>query len=391
MDSLDSYQKNISVCSLRYRSRVSYPFSSFCNIAYASMTDEFDIYGDDTFDNVDDILGEIVGEPSSTREPKRRKTDPKAERDDDLFEDFGEIDKKHEHQQQQRQQQQQQPQQRVPSRSPRPNKQPELESESRTSSMSVSYSSQNAATPRARTESPAAKREIPLSMTSLRGVVSHPTSAFYLGEVAWYVTDEDIKAPLVAAGLASELNDLTFQEHKVNGKSRGVCYLEFPNAEVAAQAKEVYDRNMIDNKWVITRFTTAQNPFKHLPKEPVPKSQRMQQNRVPGANPMMGGAFNPMMGGAFNPAFSGMGMPAYGGFNPMTAAGRGGFMPGFDNMMGMAGGNRGGMRPGGGQNQYMNRMGRGGAMSAGGGGMYLNPAFFDQQQGFGNASGGGSG
>lgn len=23
---------------------------------------------------------------------------------------------------------------------------------------------------------------------------------------------------------------------------------------------------MIDNKWVITRFTTAQNPFKHLPK-----------------------------------------------------------------------------------------------------------------------------
>lgn len=94
----------------------------------------------------------------------------------------------------------------------------------------------------------------------------------------------------------------------------------------------------------------------------------MQQNRVPGATPMMGGAFNPMMGGAFNPAFPGMGMPAYGGFNPMTAAGRGGFMAGFDNMMGMTGGGRGGMRPGGGQNQYMNRMGRGGSMGAGGGG-----------------------
>lgn len=70
----------------------------------------------------------------------------------------------------------------------------ELESESRTSSMSVSYSSQNAATPRARTESPAAKREIPLSMTSLRGVVSHPTSAFYLGEVAWVRVDGRIAA-----------------------------------------------------------------------------------------------------------------------------------------------------------------------------------------------------
>lgn len=39
----------------------------------------------------DDILGEIVGE-STTREAKRQKLN-KASNDDDLFEDFGEIDK----------------------------------------------------------------------------------------------------------------------------------------------------------------------------------------------------------------------------------------------------------------------------------------------------------
>ena len=39
--------------------------------------------------------------------------------------------------------------------------------------------------------------------------------------VIQYVNDEDVKAPLVEGGIINELKDLTFYEHKVNGKSRG--------------------------------------------------------------------------------------------------------------------------------------------------------------------------
>lgn len=92
-------------------------------------------------------------------------------------------------------------------------------------------------------DSPSSRRaaaELPQAMTSLRGIVTHPTTAFYLGELAWvnnssclikrydfsfqslqYVNDEDVKAPLVQKELDSELKELTFFEQKVNGKSRG--------------------------------------------------------------------------------------------------------------------------------------------------------------------------
>ena len=82
------------------------------------MSEEFDIYGDDTFGSEiqvnklfyykkkkktnwyiiiiiksDDILGEIVGEstPQNRQAMKRKPTSQNPE--DDLFEDFGEIDK----------------------------------------------------------------------------------------------------------------------------------------------------------------------------------------------------------------------------------------------------------------------------------------------------------
>ncbi|KAI9244565.1 hypothetical protein BDA99DRAFT_448378, partial [Phascolomyces articulosus] len=98
---------------------------------------------------------------------------------------------------------------------------------------------------RSMTDSPGSatsRRELPVSMSNLRGMVPHPTTGLYLGELAWYVNDEDVKAPLVEGGIVDELKDLTFYEHKVNGKSRGICFLEFNNTDAAAKAKEIYDK-----------------------------------------------------------------------------------------------------------------------------------------------------
>ncbi|KAG0170869.1 hypothetical protein DFQ30_001897 [Apophysomyces sp. BC1015] len=332
------------------------------------MADEFDIYGDDTFDQSDDILNEIVGESSSAREAKRRKTTQQTQgSEDDLFADFGEIDKDSK-----------------PNRRDADHRIPAREEHNNNN-----YSRPNT---QGTSDSPS-RREPPMALANLRGVVTHPTTSIYVGELAWYITDEDIKAPLFDTGIAADLKDLTFFEHKINGKSRGIVFLEFTSVEIASRAKEVLDNVDFGGRKAATTFTNSANPFKHLPKEATPKAQRMQtpNTRMGGGGQMMGGAtFSPMMGGAF-------GMP-YGGFpNP-----RGGFMGGFgaDNMMAGGGGRGRGMSMRGGAQgqQYMNRMGRGGAMMGGGGGnymadgagfggMYINPAFFEQQQQQGNYGG----
>ncbi|KAG2214976.1 hypothetical protein INT45_013589 [Circinella minor] len=400
------------------------------------MSEEFDIYGDDTFGSEiqsDDILGEIVGESTPQNRQSKKRKPASQNPEDDLFEDFGEIDKetkstKVDHRS-------------TATSSRQTSKATTLKStnESISSSHIPTVSSSSSAltntdqgqrqqtpqTPqkipsgvqpynRSVTDSPssssASRRELPVSMSNLRGMVSHPTTGLYIGELAWYVNDEDVKAPLVEGGVINDLKDLTFYEHKVNGKSRGICFLEFNSTDSAVKAKELYDKCEIDGKTSTVSFTTSQNPFKHIPKEPVPKSQRAPQqqsqqnqqqnqphhhqqqshhhqiqqreNRMNTSGPqMMSGGFNPMMAaaGGFNPAFAnmggnmgaGMGMSPYGSFNPMAAAAaaaRGGF---YDNMMGMTGtgggrGGRGGMR-GAGQ-PYMGRMGgRGGPMMGGAG------------------------
>lgn len=37
-----------------------------------------------------------------------------------------------------------------------------------------------------------------------------------------WVTDDDLKEPIMNVGIGAELKDITFYEHKVNGKSRGL-------------------------------------------------------------------------------------------------------------------------------------------------------------------------
>lgn len=47
------------------------------------------------------------------------------------------------------------------------------------------------------------------------------TSALMISELNWWNTDDDIRGWVRQAGCEGELKDITFSEHKVNGKSKG--------------------------------------------------------------------------------------------------------------------------------------------------------------------------
>jgi hypothetical protein len=61
--------------------------------------------------------------------------------------------------------------------------------------------------------------------------------ALRLAELHWWTTEEDVRAFCARAGVEGELREITFGEHKINGKSRGEAYLEFTSARAASATK----------------------------------------------------------------------------------------------------------------------------------------------------------
>lgn len=47
------------------------------------------------------------------------------------------------------------------------------------------------------------------------------TNCILLSELSWWTTDDDIRSWVKQAACEDELKDITFSEHKVNGKSKG--------------------------------------------------------------------------------------------------------------------------------------------------------------------------
>lgn len=47
------------------------------------------------------------------------------------------------------------------------------------------------------------------------------TTAIMVSELSWWITDDDIRGWIAAVKCEEELKDITFSEHKVNGKSKG--------------------------------------------------------------------------------------------------------------------------------------------------------------------------
>ncbi|KAL8781503.1 MAG: hypothetical protein Q9213_005976 [Squamulea squamosa] len=230
------------------------------------------------------------------------------------------------------------------------------------------------------------------------------TTALFISDLHWWVTDDDIRGWANQNQCEDELEDVTFSEHKVNGKSKGQAYVLFKSPQAATATKQKIESfgegQQYSKKFTVSYTNPFTNPFRTLPKDGPMRnntnssrggqsfggsgSMAGQQgynsyrgnnrgggyNNRGGMNGMSnynrGGFQQPMSGGyqgSTMGAFQGMSTTQpYGGFQS-----RGGMMNNMrSSPMGMRGGGRGGM-------------GANGQVGFQGNQAHYNPAFFPQQ------------
>ncbi|KAH9868541.1 hypothetical protein J1614_007613 [Plenodomus biglobosus] len=213
------------------------------------------------------------------------------------------------------------------------------------------------------------------------------TAALMVNDVNWWISEEDIRGWANQSGCEDELVEVTFNEHKVNGKSKGQVYVQLQTPQAATALKHQIDNLFKDQAH--TKKPTAifnpphVNPFKTLPKD-VPARDKGRNDRATSGNyGNQGtgnynnrGGYNNNRGGFNNNRGNNMGYQNNRNFSSPVGGAMGNNMGGsygaqapmngFNNPMGggmngFGGFNRGGMM-GNNMRGGMNNRGRGGGM-----------------------------
>ncbi|KAJ4018057.1 hypothetical protein NW752_001968 [Fusarium irregulare] len=206
-----------------------------------------------------------------------------------------------------------------------------------------------------------------------RPVDQAATTSLMISELNWWNTDDDIRGWARAADCEDEIKDITFSEHKVNGKSKGQAYVEFYSPQASTATKHRIEQILAESqgakKVTLAYWAPNVNPFKTLPKDAPARGK--DQSRAPsGYNDRsnnMGGNFGGS-GGGFRGGRGGYnrGGMNQGGYN-RNFNNNNNNMGGFNNNMG---GGYNGPMGGGGNFGFNNRGGMmGGGMRGGPGGM----------------------
>lgn len=255
-----------------------------------------------------------------------------------------------------------------------------------------------------------------------RPVDQNATTALLISDLHWWTNEDDVRGWTNQSGCEDELVEITFNEHKVNGKSKGQCFVELSSPQAATALKRTIESfgqgQQYAKKHGASYHAPHINPYRTLPKDvPNRKDGNRSDNRsasgsFPGNSNMNmgsspGGGFRGGRGGfnrggmnsmgynrgGFNSPMGGGGMGPTGGYNPMGGFGGNpmamnnmGFNSNF-NRGGMMGGMRGGMggRGRGGMNTGMNTGMNPGMMGGMGpmGGMGMNPGMMGGMGGMG--------
>jgi hypothetical protein len=104
-----------------------------------------------------------------------------------------------------------------------------------------------------------------------RHIDSSATTALMVSDLHWWMTEDDLRAWANSVDAECDLMEVTFSEHKVNGKSKGQVYLLFRSAQSATAVKHKIE-SMTDGsnqarKFGVTLSNASSNPFKTMPKD----------------------------------------------------------------------------------------------------------------------------